>query len=135
MRRDGWEVLSHRAEDADFSFISSGQAPLLLGHDASTQIGSVQSASIVDGRGQATVRFSRSALGQEIYQDVLDGIRSSVSVGYSSHSRKLDGKQDDVNVYRYAWTPYEVSIVSLPLTPNFTSMFIFSLWIRAFIFS
>lgn len=118
LRRNGYEILSHRSEDADFSFIGSGAAPVLLGHDSSQQIGVVQSAGIVDGVGRAQIKFSRSGLGQEIFNDLVDGVRQNVSVGYSTSQKKLDGKIEDVNAYRYAWQPYEISIVSLPADPT-----------------
>src|SRR5690349_8832023 len=46
-------------------------AALLADHDPTDQIGVVQSFSIdpTDGKARAVVRFSKSARGQEIYQD------------------------------------------------------------------
>ena len=79
----GIEVLRHTAEAVDMTRLGDGRHPLLLNHDTDAQIGAVKSARIDEDkvlRGQ--VQFSRSALGQEIKQDVEDGIRSHVSVGY-----------------------------------------------------
>ena len=55
-------------------------AALLADHDPTDQIGVVESFSVSpeDGKVRAKVRFSRSARGQEIYQDVVDGIRRNV---------------------------------------------------------
>ena len=41
------------------------------------------------------MRFGNSARAQEIFQDVQDGIRSGVSVGYQIH--KLEEEKDEAN--------------------------------------
>ena len=90
--------------------------PLLLNHDTDAQIGVIERAWIDDDKKcRATVRFSRSALGEEIFRDVVDGIRELVSVGYSIDDMVLESREDDDATYRVtAWTPFEVSIVSVP---------------------
>lgn len=90
--------------------------PLLLDHNTRDQIGVVEKAWVdSDRKCRATVRFSRSARAQEIFQDVIDGIRELVSVGYSIDDMVLESRTDDEATYRVtAWTPYEVSIVSIP---------------------
>jgi HK97 family phage major capsid protein len=95
--------------------INSG-SPFLLGHDMEKQIGVVEKAWMDNGKGRAIVRFSRSALGEEIYNDVKDGIRRLVSVGYMVHNMKLiEQKQEGPDAYRVDdWEPYEVSIVPVP---------------------
>jgi HK97 family phage major capsid protein len=63
----------------------------------------------------ATVRFSRSELGDEIFQDVIDGIRKNVSVGYQIEEMMLESRDGDTETYRVTkWMPFEVSIVSVP---------------------
>jgi HK97 family phage major capsid protein len=49
-------------------------------------------------------------------QDVVDGIRQNISVGYEVKSmRKEDDKDGDVSTYRVdSWSPLEVSAVSIP---------------------
>jgi HK97 family phage major capsid protein len=90
--------------------------PLLLDHNTRDQIGVVEKAWVdSDRKCRATVKFSRSARAEEIFQDVLDGIRELVSVGYSIDDMVLESRTDDEATYRVtAWTPYEVSIVSIP---------------------
>jgi len=89
----GFEVLDHSAESVRMDFISGGSAPLLLDHDKGQQIGVVEMAEIgSDRRGQATVRFGRSALANEVFQDVQDGIRKNVSVGYSVNEMECEEK-------------------------------------------
>ena len=107
----GSEVLSHSPESVRMDRLNGG-APLLWNHDTSDQIGRVESASIEDGRGYAVVRFSKSARAEELYQDVVDGITSNVSVGYRIHEMQQEG---DKEVYRATdWQPHEISLVSVP---------------------
>jgi HK97 family phage major capsid protein len=93
-------------------------AALLADHDPTDQIGVVESFSVdtKDGKARAVVRFSKSVRGQEIYQDVLDGIRRNVSVGFSIHKLVLEEENEDGNdLYRADdWEPFELSIVSIP---------------------
>ena len=118
-RSFGTEILSHNPEDVDFSFIASGRAPLLLNHDLEKQIGVIEEAKISDADkvGRAVVRFGRSKLADEVFRDVIDGIRSNVSVGYEI--MKMDKVEDDDEdedkpTYRVNWKPLEASIVSVP---------------------
>ena len=111
----GKEVLDHTRESVDLSFLNSGRAPLLLDHDPEQQIGVVESVDLDDQarRLRATVRFSRNALASEIYDDVVDGIRGNVSIGY--RVAKMDRDGENTNVFRAtSWQPLEVSIVSIP---------------------
>jgi HK97 family phage major capsid protein len=79
----GIEILRHSADAIDLTRLSDGRHPLLLGHDTKKQIGVIDRAWIDENRQLRGVpRFSRSALGQEIEQDVKDKIRTLVSVGY-----------------------------------------------------
>lgn len=114
-RSFGMEVIDHRAENMDLEFLSSGRAPLLLDHDMSRQIGVVESVEL-DGqtrRLRAAVRFGEGALADEVYRDVLGGIRQNVSVGYRINGR-IEDEDDPDEYYRVATSPMEISIVSIP---------------------
>lgn len=78
----GIEVLSHKREAIDLSRLSDNSHPLLLNHDTDEQIGVVLDPRIEDRRLRVTARFSRAQRAEEIRQDVADGIRQLVSVGY-----------------------------------------------------
>jgi HK97 family phage prohead protease len=110
----GREILDHSPKSVRLDRLNNA-APLLLDHDSREQIGVIESASIGGKRGQAVVRFSKSAKGEEVYQDVLDGIRSKISVGYRIHSAVLESETDGVPTYRINdWEPFEVSLVAIP---------------------
>ena len=117
-RTFGTEVLSHIKGEQDFKFLNSGRAPLLLNHDFEKQIGVIESAKIseADKTSRAIVRFGKSQLADEVFQDIVDGIRSNVSVGYEiTKMVKKKGKEDEENPkYRVHWKPLEASIVSVP---------------------
>jgi HK97 family phage major capsid protein/HK97 family phage prohead protease len=108
----GNEILSHEGESADLSRLNDG-APLLFNHNPERVIGVVERAYI-DGnkrRGYARVRFSRNAFAQEILGDVKDGVLRNVSFGYSIDKMEERGSGDYVAT---AWSPYEISVVSIP---------------------
>lgn len=106
----GTEVLSHSPEAVDLTRLNA-RAALLANHDLNDQIGVIESAKIENGRGIATVRFSKSERGELFYQDLLDGIRSGVSVGYVIE--EMEEKSDRV-FEATRWSPHEISMVSTP---------------------
>lgn len=114
----GWgvEVLDHSPGSIDSTFIGSGRAPLLVDHDPADQVGVVEMVSLGSDRvARAVVRFGKSKRAEEIWQDVKDGIRGNVSVGYVINEMVQDGKRDGREVYRAtSWSPLEISIVSIP---------------------
>ena len=115
-REFGYEVLEHNAGSVDMEFMSSGKAPLLLDHDARQQIGVVERAYMDDDKLRAQVRFSKSAMAEEVYRDVVDGIRGNVSIGYQIQGMtKEENTYKDKPLYRVnQFKPLEVSMVSIP---------------------
>ena len=113
----GMEIISHSEEDIDTSFIGSGRSPLLLDHDMTKQIGVVERYEIdsAEKSAKAIVRFGRGELAEEIFQDVKDGIRQNISVGYKINGmERMRGNKDDKPMFRVQTTPLEVSVVSVP---------------------
>ena len=111
----GIEILDHSRGAMREKRIKQGGA-LLMDHDWRDQVGVIESVRIdADRVGRAVVRFGRSARANEIFQDVQDGIRSNISVGYRIHKVKLEKSEDDVDTYRISdWEPHEISFVSVP---------------------
>lgn len=113
----GVEILDHAPESCDLSRLQN-DAPFLLDHDTRKQIGVIVSAKIENKRGEAVVRFGKSALAEEIFQDVRDGIRTKVSVGYRLTDRKLvevTEEKGGKETYRFKrWQPFEISSVPIP---------------------
>jgi HK97 family phage major capsid protein/HK97 family phage prohead protease len=114
-RSFGMEVLGHSEGDINMEFIASGRAPLLLDHDMTKQIGVIEEFKLDESakRTVAVVRFGKSELAREVYEDVKDGIRMNISVGYRVDKlSRMDDK--DETYYKAQWTPMEVSSVSIP---------------------
>jgi HK97 family phage major capsid protein len=115
----GSEVLVHEAGAVRMERLVNGGA-LLMDHDSRDQIGVVETAEIsADRRGRAVVRFGRSARAEEMFRDVIDGIRRHVSVGYQVHEIEVTetkGQPDAVRVID--WEPFEISLVSVPADPS-----------------
>ena len=81
-RQFGNEILDHDRSSVRLGRLEQ-RAPVLLNHSFSDQVGVVESASIgPDKKGRASLKFGRGRLSSEIFQDIVDGIRSQVSVGY-----------------------------------------------------
>lgn len=91
-------------------------ANLLCDHNTRDVVGVVESISIgTDRVVRAVVRFGKSGRAEEVFQDVLDGIRQNVSVGYQIHKAVLVETNDGQETYRVTdWEPFEVSLVSVP---------------------
>lgn len=114
----GIEVLGHKSGEVDMSRLDSGSAALLMDHNRTDQVGVIVSAEIgADRKGRAKVRFGKSARAEEVFRDVVDGIRQCVSVGYYVNEMVLvkAGKDGVPSEYRVtSWQPFEISIVSVP---------------------
>jgi len=111
----GNEVLSHDREAADLARLNDG-APLLFNHNPDKVVGVVERAWI-DGskkRGYVKVRFSRNSFAKEVMADVKDGVLRGVSFGYAINKMEERGE----NFVATQWSPYEVSVVSIPADPT-----------------
>tara|TARA_R100000315_G_C5230556_1_gene141618 strand:+ start:1 stop:1731 length:1731 start_codon:yes stop_codon:yes gene_type:complete len=109
------EVIDHSRESMKLEFLNSGRAPLLLDHDMTKQIGVVQEVEMDEDerRLRAIVRFGKGELASEVFNDVRDGIRQNISVGYRIDGR-VERDSDPDEVVRVATTPMEISITSIP---------------------
>ena len=93
----GTEVLDLNKKSIRDGRLKSG-APLLVGHDTADQVGVVERHEITtDKKLRILARFGKSARAEEIWQDVLDGIRRNTSVGYIIHDLILEKQEEDVS--------------------------------------
>lgn len=115
----GDEVLSHEGTAMRLDRLEAGAA-LLINHDWDDQIGVVERVTIgEDRRGRALVRFGKGARANEIWQDVVDGIRKHVSVGYAVHKIEVEQRKGQPDLVRVIdWEPFEISVVSVPADPT-----------------
>lgn len=111
----GMEILGHAPGECDLSRLNNSGA-FLMDHNTRDQRGAIESAVIDQKKGRAIIRLSNSVRGEELWQDLKDGIRPHISVGYNI-LEIIHVKRDanGVDWYRATkWQPYEISSVSVP---------------------
>ena len=111
----GTEILDCTASAMRQARLRAG-ANLLCDHNTRDVVGVVESVEIgTDKVARAVVRFGKSVRAEEVWQDVKDGIRRNVSVGYLIHRAVLAEERDGQETYRITdWEPYEISLLSVP---------------------
>ena len=114
------EVLDHSPGSVNMAWAQRG-IPLLLSHDSRDQFGLVTDLTIGEDRTlRGWIKFSRGAKAQEIRQDIEDGIRPMVSVGYATgNDYTTERSADGLELRRFKnWTVFEVSTVPIPADPT-----------------
>lgn len=110
------EELSLDPKHVRMDRLASGRAPLLNTHnryDLSAVFGVIRSASLEGTQGVGTAEFSKREDVEPFYQDVVGGIISNISVGYTVYEYdrippSVDGKPW---IYRAIdWEPAELSL-------------------------
>lgn len=125
LRYDWWEderyyeVLDHSPSSVVLDYARDG-LPFVASHrswDADQQHGLAENIRVEKKVLKGDVRMSRATRSQEIAQDMRDGIRKKVSVGYivGDQYTQTKGGADGIPIRRYtAWMPIEVSTVPIP---------------------
>jgi HK97 family phage major capsid protein len=123
-------VLDMSPEAVDLSRWSQGVA-YLMDHDHCDQRGIITNGRLENGQLIGDVKFSKSEKGQELYNDIADGIRPWTSVGFDITKMEeiaaedmpddlknlcLDRQCSAFSVKK--WAPYEGSSVSIPANPG-----------------
>jgi len=109
------EILRHTADSIDLSRAQRG-LPLQVSHDGKQlPIGRVEAIQLQGSRLRGVARFSKSDRAGDVWQDVLDGIVTDVSVG-ASVERWSDAAADGT-ITAERWQPLEVSLVSIGADP------------------
>lgn len=99
---------------------------VLYNHNRDKVIGKILRAWVEDDRGKAEIEFDSDAEAEVIYQKVSGGTLKGVSVGYmvdvwedvAANKKSSDGKFTGPCNIATRWTPYEISIVSVPADPT-----------------
>ena len=119
------EELGLGKNEVDMSRLKNG-APVLDTHGFGEKrgvagvLGVVDSAELIpDKKGIATLRFSKRASIDDIFNDIDDNILRNVSVGYTTQEIKKVGEKDGVPIFRSTkWTPAEISMVPVGADPK-----------------
>ena len=112
----GVEILDHSPASVRLGRLADGGA-VLVGHNPDDHVGATNDVSIdADRKGRALVRFGRGERASEIFNDVIDRIRTKISVGYNIYRSVLEEiNEAGQEVHRVIdWEPFEVSFVSIP---------------------
>lgn len=121
----GTEILEHKDSSIDLTRLNTIGC-LLFNHNRDKVIGKVNSAWIENERGQAEVEFDTDAESEVIFQKVKTGTLKGVSVGYVvdvwedvlANKTSTDGRFVGPVSIATRWTPFEISIVSIPADPT-----------------
>lgn len=121
----GTEILSHAEGAVDLTRLNAIGC-VLFNHNRDKVIGRVLRAFIENGRGCAEIEFDDDADAEVIYQKVKSGTLKGVSVGYmvdvwedvAANKKSGDGRFTGPCSIATKWTPYEISIVSVPADPT-----------------
>lgn len=106
----GYEILDHNAGSIRLERFKDGAAHRDTHYG--DQIGIIEAVWLdqMERKLRIRVRYSKSARGSEIFQDVLDGIRKNVSIRYEIHELVLEKEVDGVSTYRITdWEPIHSS--------------------------
>ena len=121
----GTEILSHTDGAVDLDRLNSIGC-VLYNHNSNKVTGKILRAWIENGRGYAEIEFDEDAESDIIYQKVRSGTLKGVSVGYvvdvwedvAANKKSSDGRFTGPCSIATRWTPYEISIVSVPADPT-----------------
>ena len=121
----GTEILSHAEGAVDLSRLNS-IGVVLYNHNRDKVLGKVLSASVENGRGTAEIEFDTDEETETVYRKVAGGTLKGVSVGYmvdvweevAANKKSGDGRFTGPCSVAARWTPYEISIVSVPADPT-----------------
>lgn len=121
MRYFGNEILSHADGAVDLTRLNS-IGVVLFNHNRDVIVGKVLKAWVEDNRGHAQIEFDTDDEAEKIYQKVLNKTLRGVSVGYNisvienvqDGAVSSDGRFKGPCKIAKKWTPFEISIVSIP---------------------
>lgn len=117
----GNEILDHSEGAVDLTRLNEIGC-LLFNHDRDEVIGRINRAWIENRRGMAEVEFDTDEKSDVIYKKVARGTLKGVSVGYridvmeevEPNKQSTDGRFTGPADIARRWTPFEISIVSVP---------------------
>ena len=110
-----YERLSHDTSAIVTDRLNNRSVPFLDNHNWDRVGGKVVDYAVEGERGFATVKLSRNALGIEMLNDIADGVRTEISVGYKVEAMRRTGTRDGKDEFLVTkWMPYELSLVGVP---------------------
>ena len=119
------EILSHAEGALNLDRLKS-IGVVLYNHNRDAVIGKITKAWVENERGMAEIEFDDDESSEVIRKKVASGTLKGVSVGYrvdcweevKPNATSSDGKHEGPCSIATKWTPFEVSIVSVPADPT-----------------
>ena len=106
---EGLEFLDHSTDSINLERFQKGSAPLLMDHNPEKQIGVIDDIRLDTSQRKlrATARFGNSEQAKEVYADVVDRIRTNVSIGYhvNNYVQQEPENRSETPIFRVTdWT-------------------------------
>jgi HK97 family phage major capsid protein len=110
-----WEVLSHAPGDIDEAWLKAG-LPILFNHARDQHLARATKYSNNGHRVEVTdFIWSESDFAKSKRADAVNGSLPDTSVGYTVDDEgECIGAKDGKPIYKFKWTPFEGSIVTVP---------------------
>jgi HK97 family phage major capsid protein/HK97 family phage prohead protease len=111
----GMEILSHAKNAVKLDRAANGAMPLLFNHDINDPIGMITKAELSGGRLMVDAALFETGRAAEV-QTMIDGGLRNVSLAY-----RVNVLEEDTHTKIFTatdWSPYEVSIVTVPADPT-----------------
>lgn len=121
----GSEILDHADGCVDLTRLNEIGC-VLFNHHRDHVMGRINRAWIESSRGEAEIEFDTDEESERIFQKVKAGTLKGVSVGYvvdaweevMANKTSSDGRFKGPASVARKWTPFEISIVSVPADPT-----------------
>ena len=121
----GMEILDHSPECMDLQRLNSIGC-VLFNHNRDKVIAKIVKAWCENNRGYAQIKFDDDEASDTIFKKVQGGTLKGVSVGYlvdvwetvAANKKSSDGRFEGPCDIAKKWTPFEISIVSIPADPT-----------------
>ena len=111
------EVLSHEAGCINLERLAGMN--LLWNHDRNVVLGKINRVWVENKKAYCEAKWSKKPSIQEYRQDVADGIVTNASFLYTVEEYEEVKEKDDEYVFvGKRWTPFEISLVSVPADPT-----------------
>lgn len=108
-----YEILDHSDGAIDFSRLKNG-SNLFLNHDTSgVVLGVIEDVKLIEKKIVEIARFSKNPEPDLVFRDILDGIRSKISVGYTVTDMVEVEKINGIRAFRCKFVPHESSVVGV----------------------
>lgn len=111
--REFYEILDH--SDGSVIYNKERGVPLLLNHITRDLVGKVINPKVANKEFEGEMQFSRSETGQDVRNDVEDGIRDTVSIGYQVERYREEGTHEGLALLRATkWRLRECTLTPIP---------------------